>query len=299
MICAESQQGLQSQNIRRLLCGFPARLRKKRCIVVLAGYADDSGSDGIRTEKDGSASGNIFLLAGFVASAERWEEFSDRFEDICNESPQMPDFHMAEAWRIKGRYKWRDEAQRDSRIRPLIELIKESAQYRVESVLAWPNYLRIVKGQVSPEIDNPYFLLFYNVILSIANCMDKADLEGTVDWVFDEQGKVGAAANNWYYFIRESVNENIRKRMGSTPIFRHDENVLPLKAADIYAWQVRRHLDIEQPRDMMPNDYVDSLLGIHGASNVITADNMYDFVWNLKVNNGLMLKSETTFFLPK
>jgi hypothetical protein len=129
--------------------------------------------------------------------------------------------------------------------------------------------------------------------------MDKADLEGTVDWVFDEQGKIGAAANNWYYFIRESVNDNTRKRMGSTPIFRHDETVLPLKAADIYAWQVRRHLDMEQPRDMAHNDYVDSLIGIHGASNVITADNMYDFVWNLKVNNGLMLKSETTLFLPK
>ncbi len=299
MICAESQQLLKSGNIRGLVCGFPLRLRKKRCIVVLHGYADDSGSDGLRNENDGSVSGNVFVLAGLVASAERWEYFSDRFEEICNESPQMPDFHMAEAWRIKGRYKWRDEQQRDSRIKPLVELIKQSAQYRVESVLAWPNYLRIVKGHVPPGLDSPYFLLFHNVILSIASFMDKAAIEGTADWVFDEQGRVGAAANNWYHFIRESIGENVRKRLGSTPIFRHDQNVLPLKAADIYAWQVRRHLDMEQPHDLTHNDYVDSLLGIHGASNIITADNMHDFVWNLKVNNGIMLKSETTFFLPK
>jgi hypothetical protein len=77
--------------------------------------------------------------------------------------------------------------------------------------------------------------------------MDKANIEGTVDWVFDDQGRVGKDANKWYEFIRASIAPQLRSKLANRPVFRHDKSVLPLKAADICSWQIRRYLDKEQP----------------------------------------------------
>lgn len=285
----------KSQYIRSLVCGFPARIRKNRCIVVFDGFVDDSGSS------RGVYSGNIYVLAGFVSTAEKWEEFSDEFEAICDKEPKIEDFHMYEAYRPIGKsnYKFKDEAERDQRISEMVKLIMDKALYRVDCVLAWPNYERIVKGQVPPEIDSPYFLLYYNTILAFASFMDALNIEGTVDWVFDDQGPIGNEALGWYDFIRNNIGDEVKKRLGAKPIFRHDSDVLPLKAADIYAWQVRRHLDREQPKGIAHNDNLDSLLSMFGTNAIIEAEFMHDFVWHSKVGSGLMLKANACHFVPK
>ena len=155
-----------------------------------------------------------------------------------------------------------------------------------------------MQGRVPPEIDSPYFLLYYNIIIAFAHFMDQANLEGTVDWVFDERGPVGHEAVLWYDHIKANVDDLVRKRLGSTPIFRHDTDVLPLKAADIYAWQVRRHLDKEQPLAIKHNDNLDSLLSLYGVNSIIEADHMQDFVWHNQLGSGLMLKSNACHLLP-
>lgn len=260
--------------------------------MILNGFVDDSGSGG------GTDRGNIFVLAGFVASPERWEGFSNEWMRICNQEPKTPDFHIQRDIRLlnkDGSVRW-TEAQRDARIKELVDLTKTQAQYRVESVLAWPNYDRVVKGRIPPELDNPYFLCFYNIIISFAEFMDKAKIDGVVDWVFDDQGRSGRDASRWYDFIKGVINPRVRKRLGSKPIFRHDKEVLPLKACDIWAWQVRRHLDKEQPQGIEHNDYIDGLSGIHGVGNVIEGEHLEEFAAN--IGHGLMLKSSSTFFLP-
>ena len=202
---------------------------------------------------------------------------------------------MADAFRMKGSRKWKDEPQRDEKINGFVDLIKAHAMYRVDSVLAWPNYEKVIQGCVPDSIDNPYFLLFFNVILSTVAFMDKTGLDETIDWVFDEQGTIGRAALQWYDYISRTV-PSLNRRLGSSPMLRHDNQVLPLKAADIYAWQVRRYLDRDSLRGLPHNDYIDSLLGIHGVSNVIEGEHMEDFVKS--IGHGLNLKSQAHYFLP-
>jgi len=261
--------------------------------MVFSGFVDDSGSD------RGIYGGNVYVLAGFVSTAERLKEFSDCFSVICDKEPKIEDFHMYEAYRPKSKYGWRDGKQRDTRIAEVVSLIREKALYRVDSVLAWPNYERIVKGRVPPEIDSPYFLLYYSIILAFAHFMDQANVEGTVDWVFDDQGALGHHASSWYVFIRDNVEDRVKKRLGARPVFRHDREFPPLKSADVYAWQVRRHLAKEQPFGISHNDNLDSLLSIFGASTIIEADHMHDFVWHSQLGTGLMLKSRVCHFIPK
>jgi hypothetical protein len=260
--------------------------------VVLTGFVDDSGSG------EGIDRGNIFVLAGFVSTPERWKDFSDRWKIICDQEPKTPDFHIANDIRLKNRdgsVRWTKD-QRDTRIRELVDLIKTHAKFRVDSVLAWPNYDRVVKGRIPPALDNPYFLCFCNVLISVAEYMDKAGIDGTVDWTFDEQGRVGSQANKWYEFIRANMRPQLQRMFGRKPVFGHDKNLLPLKAADIYAWQIRRHLDREQPQGIPPNDYIETLLDLHGASNNIKGEHLGEFVAN--VGHGLMLKADCGFYLP-
>jgi uncharacterized protein DUF3800 len=261
--------------------------------MTFTGFVDDSGSG------RGIYSGDVYVLAGFVSTAERWKDFSDSFSAICDKEPKIEDFHMYEVYRPKSKYRWQDEKQRDERVAEVVNLIKEKALYRVDSVLAWPNYERIVKGRVPPEIDSPYFLLYYNTILAFAHFMDQANVVGTVDWVFDDQGALGQHALSWYSFIRDNIDNQVKKRFGSTPVFRHDKEFLPLKSADVYAWQVRRHLAKEQPVGIRHNDRLDSLLSIFGTSTIVEADHMQDFVWHSQLGMGLMLKSMACHFIPK
>jgi hypothetical protein len=187
--------------------------------------------------------------------------------------------------------------QRDRRIRELVRLTKRAAGFRVESVTAWPNYDQIVRGRVPSQFDAPYFVCFCNVILSVASFMDKANIPGAVDWVFDDQCRVGKEVLKWYEHVRASVSPQVRNRMGAKPVFRHDKDVLPLKAAGLYAWQIRRHLDQEQPKQVEHNDYLDVLVAqVYGVSSVIEGEHLESFVANIA--HGLMLKSRTTHFVP-
>ena len=140
--------------------------------MVLEGYVDDSGS---------SPDGNVFVLAGYISTAEKWAEFSSEWERICNQDPKTPDFKMSKAFRLKGEYQWTEE-QRDARIAELASLVSQKTLYRIDVRVGWDDYVRIVRGKLIPEIDSPYLPLFYHVILSTAQFMKDADLEGTVDW---------------------------------------------------------------------------------------------------------------------
>jgi len=195
--------------------------------VVLEGYADDSA------ETNG-----VYVLAGWLASAKNWKEFSDDFERAglpCT-------LHMKTVRRPRG-----------ERVRKLAGLIDKWAMYRIDCVLHQGNYENIVKGKIDPKLDSPYFVLFYNVLLSAARLMDRLGWDGTINWIFDEQGKIGIEANNWYWWIKEHAKPNLKKRLGMTPVFSDDEKMLPLKAADLFAWQIRRHIEYEQPVNAEPS----------------------------------------------
>jgi hypothetical protein len=178
-------------------------------MVVLNGFVDDSRSS------DGPENANAFVLGGFLATADNCVKFSDEWEDTCDREPKTPDFHMVEAFRIKGRYKWKDADQRDSRLRELVSIVVKHTSYRVDAVVSAENYDMIVRGKLPREIDDPYFVCFYTVVLSVADYLDKANIDGKVDWVFDDQSKLGVECVRWYEWVRENSPQNMQSRFGS------------------------------------------------------------------------------------
>lgn len=241
--------------------------------MVLAGHVDDSSDD------------SIYTLAGWLSSADRWKQFSDDFEKAG-----LPHtFHMKRVRRHAGK-----------RVRTLAALTREHTMFRVDCALHQKNYLSIAKGRLAPQLDNPYFFLFYQIILAATRLLDLMQSEDTVDWVFDEQGQIGSAANGWYLWIKNHAAPNIKRRLGSTPIFRDDNKVLPLKAADLFAWQIRKYLSDEQPAGIEPNEVLASFLDTkYGVSCNMRGEDLEAMVGNMTSGTAMHWRANCGFHLPK
>jgi len=174
--------------------------------------------------------------------------------------------------------------------------------YRVTVVTAHPNYSRIVKGNVPEVIDSVYFLLFFTVMMATSHLMDMEKLEGTVDFIFDKQGAtIESECVRWYNWIKDNpqVPLYMKRRLGATPIFKDDDQVLPLKAADMSAWHVRRHLNEEQPKKIPPGEYLETIGEMFGVDCIVGPKELASFAYSIKYGGGLMLASDCKFFTPR
>mgnify|MGYP003385252209 CR=1 FL=1 len=211
---------------------------------MLVGYVDDSGSH----ENE-----YAFVLAGFISTTERWINFSDEWDALSRQYPQTLDFKMKVAERLKGggTY-WGDGTddelieRRDTKVQALAALIKKHAIYRISAGTDWHNYRAIAKGRVPPEVDSPYFFLYHELIATVANYLAASGESEKIEFIFDQQGSIGDISRSWFSTLIATLPPSARNIITGTPSFKTDTDVLPLKAADMLAWQMRRYVeDIE------------------------------------------------------
>lgn len=93
---------------------------------------------------------------------------------------------------------------------------------------------------------DPYFMLFYEMIMAVAAYHAATPRVDPCDFVFDEHGKIGRRALVWWDNFKQAAKSasgtDFTPYLGSPPIFRPDESYLPLQAADLWAWHLRRRL---------------------------------------------------------
>jgi hypothetical protein len=99
-------------------------------------------------------------------------------------------------------------------------------------------------GPILPyALRHPYTLIFYPLIIKLAEWQHGAGDKLPADFVFDEQGDIGIETVLWFSYMKYLQPPHIQELMGSTPIFRDDKLVVPLQAADLIAWHKRRRID--------------------------------------------------------
>ena len=114
--------------------------------------------------------------------------------------------------------------------------------YRI--FLESPAINSFVQGLLQTDTFNePYFMLFYQVVLSAAANAERIGWNPDCDFIFDEQGKLGEIAKSKWDWVKRNVDEigvtDLSRHVGSPPIFRNDITFRPLQAADMFAWLVR------------------------------------------------------------
>lgn len=198
------------------------------------GYFDDSGSH---------AASEWYVLAGFIAPISDWKSVSEKWARTLDEEG-LPYFKMREAMAMDGQFKsgWTIPL-RNQLIMKLVGIIEDINPPRVECFLRRSEFDAFVAGIIGGSAFNdPYFILFYHIILSLAANKDLG-WNSDCDFVFDDQGKLGTDAVNRWNWVKKNIDglqgPGICKNLGSLPIFRDDVKVRPLQAADMFAWLVR------------------------------------------------------------
>ncbi|MEL6876672.1 MAG: DUF3800 domain-containing protein [Pseudomonadota bacterium] len=244
-----------SDAIRELVVGIAPSIARKRLLIPFQAYIDDSRDEG-----------GTFVLAGHVATAEAWENFSREWEEA------LPMALLDE----RGHYfKMSEMASLDERLErvPVFwRIIEENVLFSLSCKIRIDDFRKakeriVISHEVGQKpIDTnwgmwalPYTIAFQALLDGFNHNREiideELDPEQPIDFIFDEQlHEKKALLESWDAFIGSRKPE-IRHRYGKTPIFRDDRDILPLQAADLWAWWVRKWYNEGRPDEMAKPDF--------------------------------------------
>jgi len=216
----------------------PSLSPEGRLFAVFQAFIDDS----YRPE-----CGN-FTLAGHIASAKAWAEFSKDWEEMLpfglrDEAGYY--FHMVEMATLP---------ERMARVPAFYRIIEKHVLLSLSCTVSIPSLSRAMARMWVPNtsIDFGYLL---NPYLIASPCLldqfhynkhlidEILPADQAVDFYFDEKTKEEQFIRNIWSSYLANRTDDIRKRFGEKPQFKDDRKFLPLQAADLWAWWVRKWYD--------------------------------------------------------
>ena len=270
MSAAMARRRSAAAQVWRLVSGLPSGKREKRIFMVLApqAFIDDSVTPGGQ---------GFFVLAGFIAPAANWAQFSDNWQAVLDLEPRLDYFKMNEANLLVGQFDkargW-TEAKRDDRLIDFTRVINRHAAIRIYAAVRQSEFERIISTiplqQRNLASDSPYVYLFISLLVTTMVRSHRFGLDEPCDFIFDEQ-----SGHEYEIFSRWEATKKIANAapkpanvIGSRPIFRNDADFLPLQAADLYASQVRLSFERNMGRLIVPpNRILQQLLPIPDISH--------------------------------
>jgi hypothetical protein len=211
-----------------------------RLLLVMQVYIDDSIEP------------PVFVLAGFIASAEEWEKLKVEWQATLDKPPRLAYVKMQEAHALVGEFKGWNETARDKRLAEFVATIKRHVLAGVSLVVRHDDFRSVFRHRIAKPLDNPYWLVYYLLITHVFEWELKNGLTEKIDFIFDEQLHQSEQVKASYEIFYQQAPENIRGRFGKPPEHRDDKKTLPLQAADILAWHIhRRYSEKERGSDFV------------------------------------------------
>ena len=223
-------RNIASERVWSLVCGLPERKRRNRLFTVLQAYFDESQTDG-----------DLFVLAGYVSTTERWAAFADEWQELLDHDSvyyrKLEYFHMLEM---------QSDGDRE-RCQWFYNVIEKYAlvavSYTVSLKVLRHEAERIFGGRdpdVRRKMSNPWQFAAAGLLATIVSNLERLELpKEPIDFVFDESVYKNAVIESWDTFKAAAPSPELATLTGSTPVFRNDREYLPLQAADLLAWWVR------------------------------------------------------------
>ena len=197
---------------------------------MLQVWIDDSGTD--------QAPG--LVLGGYVGRVQYWEAFADDWQDLLqNKKPVLEYIKGEEAHHRRRQFKEWTEVERDSRVLAFISLINKYRLTPVRSVIRHDDFNAVMAMKRGPFKTPEYYALaalFTHIISAAHLSRQRERLEFFFDVDVVKKSELKAA----YSTLMRILPPNISDLIEGEPTFRDDKHFMPLQAADLYAWHVRR-----------------------------------------------------------
>ena len=204
---------------------------------TLKAFVDDSGSGG---------DSPWFVLAGYVGTVEGWDRFDSQWKSVLAARPRIAYFKGVEAEHFRNEFSAFTAEQRDAKIDALIEVIGCCAERALCGRMRQRDYNEIAKGQIPARYDSPYYLLFPTFIAAAVGIERIEGASEPTQFIFDTDQRFERLS---YEMVPSLLPLRSFKGGIVNVLYRDDKESLPLQAADLLAWQIRRAFSITtEPR---------------------------------------------------
>lgn len=153
---------------------------------------------------------------------------------------------MREANSFRGAF-WgfsADDAKR--KIDDLASVITIFRPVSFEFSVSRVEYANILSSKVSRGMSSPHFACANLAMAMIAKFAAQLPDALPVDFIFDQQDGVDDDVSLFFQTMKNSLPRSVRRYINDKPIFRDDKDrrYLPLQAADMLAWHIRKDHEI-------------------------------------------------------
>jgi hypothetical protein len=213
------------------LSGLPESGRKRRAIVLVQAYVDDSGGPG---------QGTVFVFSAMIGSSLAWTRFSDHWKQCLDETPSIQYFKMREAASLQGQFRGFSVKERDDKLEILCKIIATGRLMELHCIVKLKDFDVTLRRHSIGPMTHPYFYPFYATVMGIGYQLLEWQQKEPFELFFDEHVIFGPRVKAWYPVVRATFEDQLRAITPVEPFFRSDIEVLPLQAADLTAWLHRR-----------------------------------------------------------
>lgn len=146
-------------------------------------------------------------------------EFSDDWDNVLHESPSIEYFHVTEAESLKEQFAEWTEEQRDAKVLALAKVIGRHPLYSFDCRMDQASFEEILLPVSPYDLRSPYFMLFQSVMGIVVRHMESLGITTPVDFIFDNQGRVGTEALLWYGPFKAMQPPSWRRLLGAPQSF--------------------------------------------------------------------------------
>ena len=219
--------------MRRLYSGLPSDERHNRYLAVLQAFLDDSG-------RGKESDSKVFVVAGYTGPMENFNSFADDWQALLREEPVLDYVKGKEANALKGQFSGWTAAARDERVCRFISLIRKHRLIALSYAVPYREFNKILR-EPKGIMRYPYAVAFSTMVVWLMTSAEKKSEREEIELIFD-QGMIGRerAIRAAYEGIKGSMSKEALELLVGKPRFEDDKRYLPLQAADLLAWHVRR-----------------------------------------------------------
>jgi hypothetical protein len=199
-------------------------------MASLEAFIDDSASD---------TGDRRLYLAGYLNRADKWALFSEAWREELRAAPSIDYLKMSEANALDGQFAGWTAAARDEKLRGLVRVINHFEPMSFEFSLSREEYYRHVKPVAPRGVGNPHFVCCLHVLFGLAQYVDIEKVKAPIDFIFDQQTGVSDDLALFLDHMKKSLPRSARKLIAGIA-FENDKQFLPIQAADMLAWHLRR-----------------------------------------------------------
>jgi len=194
---------------------------------------DETDSHGVKPR--------VFLMGGYIATVEQWEQLTDAWNDELNRPPKLDYFSFREAFptsgKPNGQFYNMNAQQRDERLANFREIIEQFTQYEIMIGFQLRFYQNAFSFNKRMR-NNHYMFALPNLQLVVSQNLDRIELtRQPIEFIFDsrkiEEPKIIEA---WAYARDHAETDPpdiFQNILTTLPQFRSSRDVIALQTADM------------------------------------------------------------------